>query len=160
MGRKKQYSDHAERSRAYRQRKQKQPSKLSNVEKLEIAKMELSKLKNPSRNDLIYTLMVNQDWNRTLATETVNMLELNEKIEFTEKTEQPKPESEFEEIKQALSIIGKFTDKEVRWIMTFSDTYKEELKQIYKQHMNRIQCQKEEKKCQECEDMELCGIVK
>lgn len=126
MGRKKQYSDHAERSRAFRQRKQSKPSKLSNQEKMVIAKTEFAKLKNPSRADLIYSLCISQNWSRTLSTEVTNMLELSENIKFTEKTEPTKPESEFEEWK----IIGQNPDNKRVWD-EMSDSDKEFLREWY-----------------------------
>jgi hypothetical protein len=135
MGRKKLYLSNAERQKAYRNKK---PSKLSNQERLEIAKTEYEKLSNPSRNDLIYTLMANQNWSRTLATETANMLGITETIKFSAPTEQPKPETEFEELKRHLSFIGHFDDKEIRWLMTFPESWKQELKEIYEDYVHRV----------------------
>lgn len=123
MGRKKQYLSNAEKQKAYRQKK---PSKLNNQEKMNIAKVELSKLKNPSRNDLIYGLCISQNWSRTLATETVNMLELSEKIVFAEKTETKPEKEEWQEWR----ILGKNPDNKRMW-NSLSETDREELRGWY-----------------------------
>ena len=134
MGRKTKYSSDAERQKAYRDRhfKQKQPSKLSNQERLEIAKVELGKLTNPSRNEAIYTLCLNQGWNRTLSTEVINMLELNEKTVFTEKpTEQAK--SERDEIAECIhGKNGKRDEWAIDAVMSLPQADRDWLKEWHK----------------------------
>jgi len=105
--------------------------KLSNKELVKMVQTQFEKLKNPSKSTLTYSCMVAYEWNHTQSMENIGMFEVVSGVKFSTEQTEPKHGSKFEELKKHLRIIGTFTDKEVAWLITFPESWKQELKEVY-----------------------------
>jgi len=118
------------------------PRAFSNQQLIKFAKEEYERLKdkNPSFNDLMYNLMVHKNFLRLRAMDAVNMFIVDSGIKLRSEEEKTTTatNSEYEELKKHLSIIGHFDKKEIEWLMTFPESWKELLEEIYENYMARI----------------------
>ena len=123
----------------YMRKWRKSGSKLSNAELIAVARAEYHKMQNPTIMQLVYKVMAVHGWKNSKAYSTASMLAVVDGLKFAEeKTEQTEKTTEYEELKRMLKIIGKFDDKEVKWLMTFPDSWKQELREIYEDHVHRV----------------------